>query len=84
MELGVCVGGGVSRYPVWGAGACPMFSGPQQGVQPTASTLALWWLKFGPTGGFWYGRDKFIVETVARLCPDSGAIFVHLPPRPLL
>ena len=44
-----------------------MFSGPQQGVQPTASTLALWWLKFGPTGaghkgqGLRGGRGVFVV-----------------------
>ena len=38
---------------VWGGGggeACPVCSDPQHGDQPTASTLALWWLKFGPTG----------------------------------
>ena len=52
-ELGV--GGGGVAVPCRGGGgggakACPVFSGPQQWVQPTASTLALWWLKFGPTG----------------------------------
>ena len=36
-------------------GLLPYFLVPK-GNQPTACTLALWWLKFGPTGGVGGGR----------------------------
>ena len=36
-------------------GLLPCFLVPK-GNQPTACTLALWWLKFGPTG-FFLGGD---------------------------
>ena len=35
-------------------GLLPCFLVPK-GNQPTACTLALWWLKFGPTEPFWGG-----------------------------
>ena len=35
-------GGGSKRYAA-------LFVGPRKGNQPMACTLALWWLKFGPT-----------------------------------
>ena len=58
----MCVwGGGVSRYLVEGGGgskSLPPAFWPQQGVQPTASTIALWWLKFGPTGDFNTGATR--------------------------
>ena len=50
-----CWGGGVGAAK----GLLPCFLVPK-GNQPTACTLALWWLKFGPTeteggGGAWCG-----------------------------
>ena len=42
----ISVGGGVGAAK----GLLPYFLVPK-GNQPTACTLALWWLKFGPTGG---------------------------------
>ena len=42
----ISVGGGVGAAK----GLHPCFLVPK-GNQPTACTLALWWLKFGPTGG---------------------------------
>ena len=41
-----CLGGGVGAAK----SLLPSFLVPK-GNQPTACTLALWWLKFGPTGG---------------------------------
>ena len=39
-------GGGGQQKP------SPVFFWYPTGGQPTANTLALWWLKFGPTGWF--------------------------------
>ena len=49
-------GGGCFRWPRHEGGEgskrpAPCFLAPIGGNQPTACTLALWWLKFGPTGG---------------------------------
>ena len=44
-RLGVWDGGG------GGAKAAPTLLGPIGVVRPKASTLALWWLKFGPAEG---------------------------------
>ena len=45
-------GGGAAK------GLLPCFLVPN-GNQPTACTLALWWLKFGPTEGVWGGGGGF-------------------------
>ena len=42
-------------FSQWGRGAAkavPVFFWYPTGGQPTANTLALWWLNFGPTGWF--------------------------------
>ena len=46
----ISVGGGVGAAK----SLLPSFLVPK-GNQPTACTLALWWLKFGPTEGGWGG-----------------------------
>ena len=52
--LGGALGGafcGLATLGEGGGGKRPRFTGPLRGGQPTACTLALWWLDFGPTGG---------------------------------
>ena len=71
-----CWGGGVlgllsvrPHFCWWGVGAAkgllPYFLVPK-GNQPTACTLALWWLKFGPTGvgGGGGGAPKGLVHNL--------------------
>ena len=49
-------GGGAAK------GLLPCFLVPK-GNQPTACTLALWWLKFGPTEGFvWGGVGRALLQ----------------------
>ena len=46
-------------------GLLPYFLVPK-GNQPTACTLALWWLKFGPTGGGGGGMDGLWTEVCGQ------------------
>ena len=43
--------GGLATRGGGGKRPAPCFLAPSGGSQPTACTLALWWLKLGPTGG---------------------------------
>ena len=48
-------------------GLLPCFLVPK-GNQPTACTLALWWLKFGPTGGMGGGGgQKFSLKRLQAM-----------------
>ena len=59
-------GGGGSKRPA------PLFPGPQ-GDQPTACTLALWWLKFGPTRGGGGGVTAARLPNVSVLVEEALA-----------
>ena len=88
-----CWGGGVlgllSVRPhfCWGGvgaakGLLPCFLVPK-GNQPTACTLALWWLKFGPTGGEGRGGDgggvsRLMQMPVPRYLPLQTTIGAEL------
>ena len=55
----------VRAHFCWGGvgaakGLLPCFLVPK-GNQPMACTLALWWLKFGPTENFWGGGGGFLL-----------------------
>ena len=70
VGVGACLGGGgllgllsVRPHFCWGGGGAakgllPFFVVPKRN-QPTACTLALWWLKFGPIEGGVWGREGF-------------------------
>ena len=84
-----CWGGGgvlgllsVRPHFCWGGvgaakGLLPCFLVPK-GNQPTACTLALWWLKFGPTEGAGGGGGG------AYLCLPSIEPYHHHKPNPNL
>ena len=62
MGAGGGVGGGLLSValPRWGGGVAkgpPPINWSPTGGQPTACTLGLWWLDFGPTGGVKEGRN---------------------------
>ena len=78
-------------FPLGGGGgskkSAPCFLVPNGG-QPTASTLALWWLKFGPTEGLGGGikgvvrlRGGIVREkgTLAPLAPLAGPKWTRWP-----
>ena len=66
-------------------GLLPYFLVPK-GNQPTACTLALWWLKFGPTGvrGGGGGLDFGPSCTAVTFCglPLQGSPLSHYPADP--
>ena len=51
-------------------GLLPCFLVPKRN-QPTACTLALWWLKFGPTEAGWGGRGGRAGGCWGRLCGSA-------------
>ena len=64
-------------------GLLPYFLVPK-GNQPTACTLALWWLKFGPTGTLWGGggancEGGGVTASLGRQCSRNAAKYVLQP-----